>query len=90
VEDSVQAQQAAQKRAAEQASQRDAIQEKARAELDAQREVERAKAQERVDVKAAVGDVVDEHQASIDDAERPTEADRSGSADCLTNQAEPP
>ena len=95
VENSVEAQQAAQKRAAEQAGQADAIQEKARAELDAQREVERAKAQERVDVRAAAGDVVDavdEHQAAIDDAESAlTEADRMRQrADRLTNQAELP
>ena len=95
VEDSVEAQQVAQKRAAEQAAQRDAIAERARAELDAQREEQRAKAQERVDTRAAAGvvvDAVDEHQAEMDDAESAlTEAARMRQrADRLINQADLP
>ncbi|MCW2651709.1 MAG: hypothetical protein JWR32_2685 [Mycobacterium sp.] len=93
VENSVRTQQAAQKRAAEQAGQRDAATGMTQAELDAQREVERVKAEERAEVGAAaeeVVDAVDKHQTSVQEATRAeAEADRiRQQADSLTNEAD--
>jgi uncharacterized protein YjbJ (UPF0337 family) len=95
VESSVRAQQDAEKRAAEHAAAQNAATEKARAELDAQREVEQAKAQERVEVRAAVSEVVDavdEHQTAEHIATNAhEEADRiRARAARLTNDADLP
>ena len=95
VEDSVRAQQEADKRAAEQAGAQDAAKQKAQAELDAQREVERAKAQQSVDVRAAaseVADAVDEQQnAEYIATNAHEEADRiRARAARLTNDADLP
>ncbi|CAN5385987.1 hypothetical protein BH09ACT7_BH09ACT7_34410 [soil metagenome] len=55
----VTAQQVAQERAVAQAGQQDLAREKAAAEAQAARDIEQAKADERVEVREAVGDVVD-------------------------------
>ncbi len=95
VQDTIRAQQQADKRAAEQAGAQDAAQDKAQAELDAQREVEHAKAQQSVDVRAAaseVADAVDEHENAEDIASNAhEEADRiRARAARLTNEADLP
>ncbi|HYJ54255.1 MAG TPA: CsbD family protein [Mycobacterium sp.] len=95
VEDSIRAQQEAQRRAAEQAGAQDAAKQKAQAELDAQREVEQAKVQESVDVRAAaieVADAVDEHDSAEYIATNAhEEADRiRARAARLTNDADLP
>jgi uncharacterized protein YjbJ (UPF0337 family) len=95
VESSVRAQQNAQKRAAEQVGAQAAGHEQAQAELDAQRQVERAKTQERVDVTAAsseVADAVDKQQIAEHVATNAhEEADRMRQrASKLTNDAELP
>ena len=68
VQNSVREQQSAHKRAAEQAARQDAARAETRADLDAQREVERAKAEEREEISAATEQAVDaaaEHQSSV-------------------------
>ena len=95
VEHSIRAQQAGQKRGAEQAGLLDAAREKTQAELDAQREVEPAKAAEREAVGAAaeeVGDAVDAHRTADQVASgAQAEADRIRQrADHLTTEADLP
>jgi uncharacterized protein YjbJ (UPF0337 family) len=95
VESSVCAEQDAEKRAAERAGAQDAATERAQADLDAQREVERANAQQRVGVRAAAGEVagaVDEHQtAEYIATNAHEEADRiRARAARLTNDADLP
>jgi uncharacterized protein YjbJ (UPF0337 family) len=67
-EESIEAREAAQKRAAEQAARQRATAEKTQAELDAQRETQRAKAEERAEIREASEDIIDavaEHQTSV-------------------------
>ena len=95
VENAVRTQQAAHKRAAEQTGQRAAAKEKIQAELDAQRDIERANVQERGEVGAAAEDVaaaVAEHQSSVRAAtSAQAEADRiRRRADNLTDEADLP
>lgn len=95
VKRSVQAQQDAQKRTAEQVAAQDAAKEMTQAELDAQREVERAKAQERVELRGAANEVVDaaeEHETADHIATNAhEEADRiRARADRLTSDADLP
>jgi uncharacterized protein YjbJ (UPF0337 family) len=95
VESSVRAQRDAEKRAAEHAGAQNVATETAQAELDAQREVEKAKGQERVEVRAAaseVADAVDEHQtAEYIATNAHEEADRiRARAARLTNAADLP
>ena len=79
-EDSIEARQAAQKRAAERAAQQTAATEQTRAELDAQQQIQRAKADEREEIGDATEDVVDaaaQHQTSVQAAaNEKAEADR--------------
>lgn len=84
-EDSIEARQAAQKRAAEQAAQRSAATEATRAEVDAQRQVQRAEADERAETRDAAEEVVDavaQHQTSVQVA-----ANEKSEADRLRHQA---
>ena len=95
VESSVRNQQAAEKRAAEQAGQRDAAREKTRAELDAQAKVQRAKDQERDEIDSTaeeIVDAVDDHLTAGQGASSAeAEADRiRQQADKLTNDADLP
>ncbi|WP_099042558.1 CsbD family protein [Mycobacterium neglectum] len=92
---SVRGQQADQKRRAEQAGQQQVAQEKVRAELDAQAEIQRAEDQERDEIGSAAGkvvDAVDDHLITVQDAaSAKAEADRiRRQADTLTNQADLP
>lgn len=67
-EDSIENQQATQKRAAEQAAQRRAVAETTQAEIAAQREAQQARAEEREEIRDATEEVVDalaEHQTSV-------------------------
>jgi uncharacterized protein YjbJ (UPF0337 family) len=94
-EASIQNEQAAQKRAAEQAAQQDAERQKTRAALDAQVEVQRAKAAERDEIDSAteeVADAVDNHLTVVQGASSAeAEADRiRRQADKLTNEADLP
>ena len=91
-ETEIRADQAAQKRSAEQAAHQDLAKERAQAERDAGRNVEQAKAQERLEVRAAseeVEDVHDDHQHAVrESAVARAEADRiRRQADSLTNDA---
>jgi uncharacterized protein YjbJ (UPF0337 family) len=95
VEKSVREQQVDQKRMAELAGQQQASQEKVRAELDAQTEIQRAKEQERGEIASAaeeVVDAVDDHLTTVQDASSAkAQADRMRrQADKLTNQADLP
>jgi uncharacterized protein YjbJ (UPF0337 family) len=95
VENTVEAQQDAQKRAAEQSAYLDATRDKSRAEADAQREVAQAEARERLDAEAATEDAVDaldEHRAAAQQADGAhTAAERLRErADNLTDQADLP
>jgi uncharacterized protein YjbJ (UPF0337 family) len=95
VETSVRQEQGAQRRAAEQAGQQDAVREKARAELEAQAKVQRAKAEERDEIDSAAEEVVDavgDHLAAAQQASSAeAEADRiRQKADDLTNEADLP
>jgi uncharacterized protein YjbJ (UPF0337 family) len=66
-EDSIESQQAVQKRAADQAAQQRAAVKQSQAEIAAQRQVQQAKAEERDEMRAAAKDVTDaaaEHQSS--------------------------
>ena len=95
VENSVRSQQAAQKRAAEEAGQRDADIGKTQAELEAQRDMQRAQAQERGKVGAAAAEVVDavaDHQEATQEAAgAEAEADRMRHhANQLTDEADLP
>jgi uncharacterized protein YjbJ (UPF0337 family) len=61
------------KSAADEAGNREAVQEQAKAETDAQRDIVRAKVDERAEVEAAAqeySDAVDEHRHSVSDAVR--------------------
>jgi uncharacterized protein YjbJ (UPF0337 family) len=94
-ESAVEAQKAAQQRAAEQAATQEAAREMTQAEVDRQREVERAKAEEREEVREATEDVVNAaaaHQSSVQVASNEKlEADRlRRQADDLTNEADLP
>lgn len=69
----VRGEQAVAKSAADEAGSREAVQEQAKAEADAQRDIVRAKADERAEVQAAAqeySDAVDEHRHSVNDAVR--------------------
>lgn len=69
----VRGEEAVAKSAADEAGNREAVQEQAKAEMDAQRDIVRAKADERADVDAAAqeySDAVDEHRHSVSDAVR--------------------
>lgn len=79
-EESIEAQEAAQKRAAEQAARQRATAAATQAEVNAQQEVQRAKADERAEIREASEDIVDavaEHQTSVQVARNEeSEADR--------------
>lgn len=79
-EDSIEARQAAQKRAAEHGAQRSAATEETRAELDAQHQIQRAKADEHDENRDATEEVVDaaaRHRTSVQVARNEnSEADR--------------
>jgi uncharacterized protein YjbJ (UPF0337 family) len=95
VERSVRDLQADQKRRAEQAGQQQASQDRVRAELDAQAEIQRAKNEERAEIDSAteeVVDAVDDHLATVQESSAAkAEADRiRQQADKLTNQADLP
>ncbi|MGZ8813442.1 MAG: CsbD family protein, partial [Mycobacterium sp.] len=69
----VRGEEAAAKSAADEAGNREAVQEQAKADMDAQSEVARAKVDERAEVEAAAeeySDAVDEHRHSVSDAVR--------------------
>ncbi|MDT5147278.1 MAG: hypothetical protein QOC58_1923 [Mycobacterium sp.] len=94
-EDSIEAQQAAQKNAADLAAQRQAATQQTQAELDAQREAVQAKAEEREEIRDATEEVVDavaEHQSSVQAAKsEESEADRlRRQADAVSNEADLP
>jgi uncharacterized protein YjbJ (UPF0337 family) len=95
VESNIADQQDAQKRVAEQNAQRDAVQKKTQAELDALAEVQHAKAQERDEIDSAADEVVeavDDHLTAVQGAaSAEAEADRiRAQAHNLTNQADLP
>ncbi|OBF58876.1 general stress protein CsbD [Mycobacterium sp. 852002-53434_SCH5985345] len=94
-EESIEAQEAAQKRAAEEAARQRATAEKTQAELDAQREAQRAKAEERAEIREASEDIIDavaEHQTSVQVAHNEaSEADRlRRQAQNVTDEADLP
>jgi uncharacterized protein YjbJ (UPF0337 family) len=94
-ESAVRNRQDAQKRAAELAGQCEVAREQTRADLDAQRDVQRANAEERDEVGAAAEDAagaVEEHQATVRQAATAqAEADRiRRQADSLTTEADLP
>jgi uncharacterized protein YjbJ (UPF0337 family) len=69
----VRGEEVAAKAEADQAGSREAVQEQAKAEMDAQREIVRAKVDERAEVETAAeeySDAVDEHRHSVSDAVR--------------------
>jgi hypothetical protein len=95
VQNAAEIEQAAQKRAAEDAGRQQATTEKARAEQDAQRKVQQAAAAEREDVEAAaqdLADAVDEHRTAVQvTSGAQSEADRIRErADRLTAEADLP
>ncbi|HEX5254194.1 MAG TPA: CsbD family protein [Mycobacterium sp.] len=79
-EDSIEAREAAQKRAADRAAHQQANAAKTQAELDAQRDTQRAEAEERAEIREASEEVIDavaEHQTSVQVARNDeSEADR--------------
>jgi uncharacterized protein YjbJ (UPF0337 family) len=95
VEDSIETQQAAQKRAAYQAAQQGAATKQTQAEIDAQRQIQHAKVEEREEIRAAANEVTDaaaEHQSSAQVAateKLAAERLRRDAAD-LTNEADLP
>ena len=80
VDDSIEAQQAAQNRAADRAAQQSAAARQAQAEADAQRQVQQAQTDEQEEIRDATREVVDaaaEHQSSVQAAaNEKLEADR--------------
>jgi uncharacterized protein YjbJ (UPF0337 family) len=95
VEHSIRAQQAGEKRAAEQAGVLDAAREQTQVELNVQREVERAELVEREEIDAAteqLGDAVEEHRTATQvSSGAQAEADRIRQrADHLTTEADLP
>ena len=95
VETCVRNDQAAERRAAEQAGQQDAARQKTRAQLEAQAKVQRAKAEERNEIDSAaeeVVDAVDDHLTAVQGASSANaEADRiRRKTDKLTNEADLP
>lgn len=94
-EDSIQAQEAAQKRAADRAAHQQATAAKTQAEADAQRDIHLAKAEERAEIRHASEEIVGavaEHQSSVQVARNEeSEADRlRRQAQNVTDEADLP